>query len=335
MKVAVKPCSMITEEDLYSPRSSLEAWITTYPPASRENALTFTDESDERRAKRQRLAVELRRLRERAGISGRDLATRIHISQSKVSRIESGTVALPVPTVAAWADAVGADAETRTRLIAMTDSLFASGIHDFRTVIPIYGHSQGEIQKQEARASRIRVYQPSIVPGLLQTAEYARRMLELATIPYEDGNLAKALTGRVDRQSALYDAGRRFDFLITEAALRFLPGAGDLLAPQLDRISSLMTLTNVSIGIIPAGTAATIAVPAGFDMLDERDHRTVVTVEFLHANLVVTDADHIAHYERAWTALDSMAVQDDDAQALLGAIRRQIAEGGRRQNTRT
>lgn len=82
-----------------------------------------------------------------------------------------------------------------------------------------------------------------------------------------------------------------------------------------------MTLKNVAIGIIPTGTVATVSVPAGFDLLDERDGPTLVTVEVFHANLVVTDPSQVADYERAWAALNEMAVQGGDAETVLGEIR--------------
>ena len=67
---------------------------------------TVASDGAEHRTKRERLATELRRLRDQAGISGRDLAHRVGISQSKVSRIESGTVIPSLPEVTAWGEAV-------------------------------------------------------------------------------------------------------------------------------------------------------------------------------------------------------------------------------------
>src|SRR2546430_6925406 len=173
----------------------------TGPP---EGAMLVVEQPQEPRAKRLRLAAELRRLREMAGVSGRELAQRINISQSKISRIESGMTTPPVPAVTAWAEAVGADAETRARLTAMTEAVFTE-IQAWRMVLPGRGHLQGEIEQREALARRVRVFQPSVIPGLLQTAEYARRVFGLFHVPYEDDDLAKAAAARLDRQMALYD----------------------------------------------------------------------------------------------------------------------------------
>src|SRR2546430_16403904 len=90
----------------------------TGPP---EGAMLVVEQPQEPRAKRLRLAAELRRLREMAGVSGRELAQRINISQSKISRIESGMTTPPVPAVTAWAGAVGGDAETRAAPTALAE----------------------------------------------------------------------------------------------------------------------------------------------------------------------------------------------------------------------
>ncbi len=281
-------------------------------------------EPQEPRVKRQRLAAELRRQREMAGISGRELADRVGISQSKVSRIESGATTPSVPAVQAWADAVGASAEARAQLSALTEAVFAE-VQAWRAALPVGGHLQGQIEQREAAAQMVRVFQPSVVPGLLQTAEYARRVFGLFHVPYEDDDLAKAVAGRLNRQLALYDEERRFAFLITEAALRWRPGPPKVLHAQLDRISSLATLDNVSIGLIPQDVEATTSIPAGFDILDGHDGESVVTIEIQHANLIVTEPDHIADYEHAWSLLNEMAVYDEKARALLSRIRDSIA----------
>src|SRR4051812_21483343 len=215
-----------------------------------EGRKSAVDESQSPSAKRLRLAAELRRLRELAGVSGRDLARRIDISQSKVSRIESGVTTPALPAVVAWAEAVGADAETRARLTAMTEAAFAE-VQAWRSVLHSFGQLQDQIEQREALAQRIRVFQPSLIPGLLQTAEYARRVFGLFHVPYEDGDLAKAVAGRLDRQLAIYDEDREFAFLITEGALRWRPGPPRVLRAQLDRLGSLMTLDNVSIALVP------------------------------------------------------------------------------------
>jgi transcriptional regulator with XRE-family HTH domain len=283
----------------------------------------------DRRTDRQRLAAELRRLRQRAGVSGRQLARRIGISQSTVSRIESGTATLPLPEVTAWAEAVGASAEDRTRLTALAEAVFAT-VQPWRSALAGRAHLQDEIEQLESWSRAISVFQPSVVPGLLQTAEYSRRVFALFQVPYSDDDLAKALAGRLNRQVALYEEQRSFSFLITEAALRWCPGPPRLLAAQLDRIASLSTLENVSVGLIRQGGEALVVIPEGFDILsgDRRSADTVVTVETVHANLLVTDPSDVALYQQRWAQLARMAIFEDEARSYLARLRVDLRSAG-------
>ncbi|QFZ24425.1 XRE family transcriptional regulator [Saccharothrix syringae] len=272
---------------------------------------------------RHRLAAELRHLRGLSGISGRELGRRIAISQSKVSRIESGSVLPSMPEVVAWSAAVEASPATRSRLASLT-----RGAHDearsWRGLLHGRGHLQDEIARREALATRIRTYQHSVVPGLLQTAEYARRVFSLFPVPYSDDDLAAAVASRVERQRLVFEPHRRFDFLITEAALRWRPGPLPLLLAQFDRLASVSTLDNVSLGLIPNDADASTTLSHGFVIYygphDGGDG--LVTVEMAHRPVEVTDSDDIELYENRWTLLQRMAVFDDEAREFLDAVAR-------------
>jgi len=276
--------------------------------------------------KRQSLAAELRRARDLAGISGRDLAHRIGISQSKISRIESGASVPSAPEVAAWADAVGAPDETRLLLASLTEAAFTE-VHTWRAVLDGRSHLQDDIQELESRTGKILAFQPSLIPGLLQTAEYARRVFTLFDPPYPERDIPDALASRLDRQLALFDENREFGFLITEAALRWRPGPPELLLAQFDRIASLSTLSNVSIGLIPHAARAITSTAHSFVIFESRGKAhgdelpdSVVTVETIHANLTINDPESVALYRRRWSLLAQMAIYGAEARAFLATV---------------
>ncbi|WP_219471296.1 helix-turn-helix domain-containing protein [Nonomuraea rhizosphaerae] len=275
----------------------------------------------ESRTKRQRLAQELRRLRDISGISGRDLAQRIGISQSKVSRIESGSVIPSLPEVTAWGDAVDAAPETRESLADLTQAAFTE-VHTWRAALQRQAHLQDEIREQEDQAHLVRVFQPTLIPGLLQTAEYARRVFTLFDPPYSEGDLSMAVAARLQRQLALYEETRNFEFLITEAALRCRPGPVKLLLAQLDRIASLSTLENVRIGLIPHNREALVCPPHGFTVYegDDSPADAYVEVEITHVRLTANDTDDIAIYLRQWSLLRQMAIFGDEAREFLSMV---------------
>ncbi|WP_067461372.1 helix-turn-helix domain-containing protein [Actinomadura macra] len=273
---------------------------------------------------RERLAAELRRLRDQAGLSGRRLAEGIgDISQSKVSRIEAGGAMPTLPQVERWADVTGVSPGQRRSLLRLAERAFTE-IHAYRASPgDPSSHRQEEVRTREAGARRVRTFQPAVVPGLLQTAQYARQVFALSPLPGAAEGLPSAVAGRMDRQLALYEQDRGFEFLIAEAALRWRPGpdADRLLPAQLDRVASLSTLDNVSIGIVPDGAEALAFVSHAFVIYEGQDvDDTVVTIEAVHAAITVHDPDSIAVYERTWSALTRMAVFGDEARGLLTGL---------------
>ena len=274
---------------------------------------------------RERLAAELRRLRDIAGVSGRDLAQRIGISQSKVSRIESGTVVPSLPEVTAWGKELGVSVETQGRLTALIESAY-SEVHPWGAALQ-RGNLQDGIQDQESTATRIAVFQPSVVPGLLQIAEYARRVIAMFHRQYTDSDPSAELASRLQRQLALYDTDRHFEFLITEAALRWRPGPTRLLLAQLDRIASISSLENVSIGLIPLSAEALTLSTHAF-VIYEGEHRdSWVSVETIHADMRVAAPEHLDIYRSRWSLLKKMALFDAAAQEFLSSIVEDLRSG--------
>jgi transcriptional regulator with XRE-family HTH domain len=281
----------------------------------------LADERDKLLSNRRRLPVELRRLRDHAGLSGRQLAERIGISQSKVSRIESGLTIPSGPEVAAWAAAVNASEIATELLTALTDAAYTE-VHPWDAALREQIHLQGEIQEIENRAGAKLTYEPSLVPGLLQTAEYARRVFAMFDPAYAELDIPAVVAARLDRQVALFDPGQPFAFLITEGALRWRVGSAPVLLSQLDRIASLSTLDNISIGLIPHTAPVLTHAPHGFVIFEPagRGDDALVMVETVHANLTVNDPQHVALYRRQWSWLGKMAVFGDAAREMLAAV---------------
>lgn len=269
--------------------------------------------------KRRRLAGELRVLRDLSGISGRDLAARIGISQSKVSRIEAGAAQPSVAEVTAWARAVGAAGETARLLDALTE--VARGESEtWQAAMEGRPQVQDDIRLRESEASRTRSFQPALIPGLLQTPPYAQRVFSMLKTYVPRTSVAAAVAARLDRQLALYEDGRRFEFLLTESALRWRPGPPRMMIAQLDRVAAVSMLDTVSIGLIPSSAEADTFYSHGFALFDGDGDEAVALVEVDHAGLTVSAPDDVALYESRWSALRKSAVFGDEARDLLDAL---------------
>jgi transcriptional regulator with XRE-family HTH domain len=255
-----------------------------------------------------------------SGLSGRELARLMGTSQSKVSRIESGAAIPSLPEVAAWASAVGASTAVRDSLASLTEAAFTE-VQSWRDALRSRPHTQDEIQALESRACMLRTFQPSVVPGMLQTAEYARRVFSLFRGPLAENDVPAAVAGRLNRQLALYETEKKFDFLITEAALRWRPGPPELMLAQLDRISSVSTLDNVSVSVIPLAVQAVTMLTHAFVIYEGPDeHDSLVTVETIHAQLIVKDPGDVALYRQRWERLAEMALGGDKAREFIGDL---------------
>lgn len=264
---------------------------------------------------RLRLAEALRRLRARAGLSTTELARRTHMSQSKVSRLELGRSRPAVPDVVRWADATGATAEERATLTAWAEAL-ATEVSPWRHA-ERHGLArlQDDVGRLEAASTTIRTFQPILIPGLLQTAEYARRVFEAG---HPDGHpeIAEAVAARVRRQSVLYDRSKHIELLTIEQALRWRTGAPML--DQLDRIQNVAGLSNVRLGIIPQETVCAAWYYGGFNLYEGKE--PVVVIETLTSMVLVTAPEEVEAYRRAFLQLFECALTGREATALAQRI---------------
>jgi transcriptional regulator with XRE-family HTH domain len=249
---------------------------------------------------REQLGRKLRDLRLRAGLSGDALAAQTGLSQSKVSRVERGLSLPSVEELRAWATATEASGSELRDLLGFVEQV-ATSATSWRVLHQLgLAEKQQEIAELEQQAIEIRTFQPSMIPGLLQTADYARRMLT-ESFP---GITMQDIQARMERQAILYDESKRFAFVITEAALRWKPGDTDM-RPQLDRLTSMASLPNVTILVLPIGVGS-LPILHPFVIWHLEDEVTV-SVETYSAELWVTELREVDRYREVWQRLSETA----------------------------
>lgn len=275
------------------------------------------------KARRAPLGAELRRLRRRSGVSGEAIATAIGSSQSAVSRIETGDGPVSLPGVLAWAQAVSATEDETAEL----RRLLERALTELTIIAP--DPDAGEFAKRqddtrenlEGTSGAITSFQPFIVPGLLQTAAYARQVLA-TFLPDEalDATVAK----RMERQPILYDASRRFEFILTEPALRWHAGPADVLPPQWDKIASIATLATVTVRVIPLAAQWHLVPTGAFTLYEERGQEPAkATVEVVNVREKTEDVkpfrDELGLLRRSALSGDEAIAFIRDLAAHLGA----------------
>jgi transcriptional regulator with XRE-family HTH domain len=275
---------------------------------------------------RRKLGAHLRDLRESAGKTTRQLAAVLDMSQSTLSRIEHGKAAPTWAQVRAWAAVTGASDDAREALFEVAEVALAVG-ESWRQLLQGKLHLQDIVRETEASARMVRTFQQTLVPGLLETPEYARYVITL--VGRGDVDPDTALAGRLARQAALHDPTRRFDFLLTEAALRWRPaGPPSILAGQLDRVLSLSVLPNVIIGVLPSDAVAVAAPWVGFAIYDNRgDDPPLVTVELPHTYLTLTQPEDVAAYRALWDEMWKTALTGEAADEFLRRLAAELKGG--------
>lgn len=264
--------------------------------------------------RRKELGRALNRLRVASGLSQPQLAERTGLSQPKLSRIESGKQRIRVPEVVAWCDATGASDEARKEVLALAE----------RTLVgpTSWDEAGGDAELQistaevEAKAGTISVYQPAIVPGLLQTAAYARRVFSAGP----DGvppNIAEKVVGRLERQRILYDDTKRLRFVIPEAVLRWPFDDIEEQVEQLERLREVAARPNVDLRVAPlAGTA--VWRTSGFVLFDDlADMDPIVHLELLTRPLTIEEREQVDFYRQVFSGLAEASAKDDEALGLV------------------
>lgn len=276
---------------------------------------------DEVPPQRRQLGAALRRLRLAADLTGRQLADSAGVSQSTVSRLERGEAVPSATDVEQWVRATGASEEDRAELLRWADQAgteATSWRRDLRRGLP---RLQRDVHELETAAATIRNFQPVLVPGLLQTAEYARR---LYTAGYPSGrpDIPAAIAARMQRQSILYDDSKRLEFIIAEPALRWRFGPASLMLAQLDRITAVATLSHVDIAVLPQTADLTPWQTHGFNIFEDRgdEQQPVVHFETLTTDITVTDPSDVDIYREAFAALGRSALVGDEAHAVLRTL---------------
>lgn len=265
---------------------------------------------------REALGQRLRELRQDARLTGRQLAESQCWQPSKVSRIESGKQTPSDADVEAWARSCGLS-EAASDLIASLRSLEGHYIEHRRAFRSGMARFQRTVGEQESEYKVIRNFQSSIIPGLLQTAEYARHQFtyrgQYAGSPTD---LGESVAARMDRQQILYRPDMKAHFVLTEAALRYRLCPPDVLEGQLDRLLNMATMRAVRLGVISLETQYVEAPLHGFSIHDDR----MVCVETLTATLRLYESFEINAYLELFAGYAEAAVYGAAARAIISRV---------------
>ncbi|MDX3101774.1 helix-turn-helix domain-containing protein [Nonomuraea angiospora] len=263
---------------------------------------------------REALGTRLREIRRGADLTGRALAALTGWQLSKISKIEHGKQAATEADVRLWL-------RHCQREDALPDLLAAA--HNIETLWTEWrralrpGARQRQLRSIDLyeRTRTFYAYNPNIIWGTLQTAEYAETLMQQLADFMGDGpaDIEAGVAARMERQQYLYRGDRRFNVILGEQALYTNIGGADVMRGQLDRLLAVMSLARLSLGIIPARSEYKIWPGPMFIMFDDR----LVMLETYSAELTITEPNEIAMYGRAYALLQRSAVYGPPARRLI------------------
>lgn len=259
------------------------------------------------------LARALVELREAAGLSGSAAAEAAGVPRTRLSRLEHGRFTPRPAEIEALAGIYRAPAATRRAMLAVVEKMAGAPVP--RRQILYRGGSarmQQRVAEAEASSTLIRVFQLAVVPGLLQTAEYAR--VVMAGGGKVNGRfLDEAVATRVGRQSAL-DSPRRFVLMMSEGALYWTVGSDEIMAGQMDRLITEATARpNVRVGVVPREVPVTFVPGHG---LSAYDRRTVI-IGLWDGTEFVGDDDRVQLFDELLKLAERAAVFGEAAAAVF------------------
>lgn len=249
-------------------------------------------------------------------MSGRQLAELLSWPPSKVSKLENGRQTPSDDDIRAWTGPTDGEAHTEA-LLASLHTLEVQHAEWQRILRSGLRPLQNEIVGLDAKTRFFRVFETTVIPGLLQTPEYARARLAQGVIIFKvRDDIDEAVQARMKRQELLYRSDKRFHFVLTEAALRLRLCPPKVMLGQLDRLVSLSALANVRLGVIGSATQYVVGPWHGFWLRDTER----VTVETFSAELNLAQPQEIELYSSIFDHFAAVANYGRSARAIITRV---------------
>jgi transcriptional regulator with XRE-family HTH domain len=268
-----------------------------------------------------RLAAELQRRREATGMSREEVARQLEWSTSTLFRIETGRNRPQPGNVRMLLELYGVTGPERDGLIQLTREARQPGWwHSFRDVLP----NPYEVYiGLEAGAASIRNFEPVVVPGLLQTADYAREIFRNGPIELDPEEVERLLEVRMARQKILTRDDRpRLWAIIDEAVIHRAVGGSEVMRGQLRHLADAARQGKTTVQVVPYRAGAHAGTTGPFVILDyaEATDPAVVYVETLAGDIYLEERSDVDRYTLAFDRLVAAALHPDDSVQLIEQV---------------
>jgi transcriptional regulator with XRE-family HTH domain len=275
----------------------------------------------ERRApsvRSRQLAAELRRQRDEAGLTGEEVAGRLGWSPAKVSRVETARTAVSPSDLQLLLDLYEVSRQHRERLTELGRTARQRGWWD--AYADMLGPEYATLIALESDADSAGWYAAQIVPGLLQTEEYAREIIRSTLLISPPGEMERRVQVRMSRQRVLSgDSPLELAVILDEAALERQVGGAAVMRTQLRHLVEIAEQPNVQVQVLPNAAGAHPAVTGEFTILrfPELIAPDVVYLENMTSNVYVEREAEVFRYSLALERLSTLALGHEESVALI------------------
>jgi transcriptional regulator with XRE-family HTH domain len=281
--------------------------------------------------RRRWLAAELRKLRDQSGLSVTEAAKRLEWQASRLSRIETRQSGITAPDLRKLLNLYGVEDEGyRAYLAELARRVNERGWWQKYAGMIISNYV--DLIGLEAEARAIRSYEQELVPGLLQTPQYARAIFRAGWPTETAKQIDRHVEIRMERQEILNRADPpppRFSVVLSEGALRRPVGGHDVMREQLEYLTRPRDRANVTVQVLPFDAGVHPAMVGSFTTMTfaDPDDLGIVNLENAAGALFLEDPTELRIYDEIWGTLQASALSADDSQAFL----RSTSFGYRRQ----
>jgi transcriptional regulator with XRE-family HTH domain len=278
---------------------------------------------------RRRLGAELRTLRDRTGLTIEDVAKELECSISKISRLETGQGIPKSRDVRDLLDRYGVtDQAHRDRLMRwVRDGQRQGWWHDYSDVLapdpedPLVPDNLSRFVALEQDASEVRSFETTVVPGLLQTEDYARAVLSTTSTADREAT-DRLVELRMRRQDRLYadEDPLTVHMVLDEALLRRPIGGEQVMRAQLKRLLADAQRPNITIQVLPLSIGAHRAMDGSFVVLafPDSDDNDLVYVEGHLGDLYLEKEHDVEVYEQIFDALVDLCLSAEQSVTFVG-----------------
>ncbi|QDY78374.1 helix-turn-helix domain-containing protein [Streptomyces qinzhouensis] len=246
--------------------------------------------------------------RKAAGLTQEQLAEHLGISLETVASIEQGRRALKLD----YAERLDELLDTKGALVVAVQNMPEIDM------IPAWAEQYMDMEQE---ALTLSYYENQLVPGLIQTPDYARAIFRCRVPAYSTDEIDRLVMKRMERQGILHrDSPTTISFIFSEAALRDRLGGDEVYTACLTHLRTCADLPGINIQILPLGTKGHAGLNTPYILVETPDYQDLAYVETHRGNQQVCNPDEVSILKQKYAMLRTQALNSDQTKGLLDRL---------------